>query len=218
METTENLIDVPFAYRHKCWFCGEPFNGHFEFPQQAHIVLSCPHPPVAVPSCIECKTIAKTANAETIWQVSTMVKRALMNVYQKDLAIGLNWTQEELANSQFEGGNFAGFQRSAWFMYEVAKARVNYLGWPLSLNGIQLEITNEKDTFVFDGILYPSVGDAIDQYAQAYDLNMIFFKEVLAIMSENNFAQAVRFCRIAVGFTPQERKVALQTLRNEYSA
>lgn len=218
METTENLIDVPFACRHKCWFCGEPFNSHFKFPQQAHIVLTCPHSPVAVPSCIECKTIAKTSNAETIWQVSTIVKRALMKVYQKDLAIGLNWTQEELANSQFEGGNFAGFQRSAWFVYEVAKARVNYLGWPLSLNGVQLEITNEKDTFVFDGILYPSVGDAIDQYAHAYDLNIIFFKEVLAIMSANNFAQAVRFCRIAVGFTPQERKVALQTLRNEYSA
>jgi len=213
MSFFENYIEVPFEKRHQCWFCGEPAGNSFGFPHQGHLVLDCPHPSLTLPSCSECQQLALAVKADSIWQVSIEVKRALINKYQKDLAIGINWTKQELAESQFEGGNFAGFQKSAWFMFEVAKGRVNHIGWPLVLNGIELEVAFEKEAFTFDGICYPSIDDAISHYAKAYYLHAAFFKQVVSIMSKERFADAVRFCRLLVGATPQERGAALKNLR-----
>lgn len=205
-------IEVPFAYRYMCWFCGEPGNQHFIFPDQRHLVIDCAHPQLSVPACKECLGFANTADVDHIGQVHQVVKQCLFKTYRKDLAIGINWTQEELATSQFEGGSFEGFQRSAWFMYEVAKQRVNFKYWPLIKNGIEITLYREKDRFVFDGVIYPCIDDAITHYTRVFDLPAAFFKQVLAKQGSKNFAAAVRFCRLYVGTTPQEQKKALQTL------
>lgn len=210
MNTTETLIDIPFDKRHHCWFCGEPSEVKFTFPNGNRVVIDCPHPPLMVPCCTECCQIARQVTETSIWSVNYVVKRRLMRKYHKDLAIGLNWTQEELANSQFEGGNFEGFQRSAWFMYEVAQNRVNYLGWPISIDGIELEISTVKTCFTFDGVTYPNVDDAINHYTVNFDLNEAFFKHVLYQLGEHRFSEAVRFCRLQIGSTPSERMSALK--------
>ena len=209
MKNQASLVDIPFSKRRHCWFCGEPFSTLFSFPHQNHLVLDCPHPRLVVPSCSECNRFALSIKADSIWDVSSLVKKCLMKTYQKDLAIGLNWTQEELAESQFEGGNFAGFQKSAWFMYEVAKDRVNYMGYPLSYNGIELEVERSKSSFNFDGINYPSVDDAISHYSQAYGLNKRFFTDLINKGGHARFSAAIRLCRIMVGATPNEQREAL---------
>jgi hypothetical protein len=144
MTYPENIIDISFEYRHLCWLCGEPSQVFFTFPHRfyadifndAYVVHDCPHPLLSVPSCQECRSLASKAEVNSIWAVKAVVKKGLKRIYKKDLAIGINWTKEELANSQFEGGNFAGFQKSAWFMFEVAKQRVDFNGWPIVLAGI----------------------------------------------------------------------------------
>ena len=205
-------IEVPFTYRNMCWFCGEPGNQHFIFPNQHHLVIDCAHPKLSVPTCKECLVFANSANVDNIGQVHQVVKQLLFKTYRKDLAIGVNWTQEELATSQFEGGNFEGFQRSAWFMFEVAKQRVNFRHWPLVKNGIEIELYREKEPFTFDGVLYPCIDEAITHYTHVFDLPTTFFKQVLAKKGSDKFSEAVRFCRLYVGTTPQEQKKALQAL------
>ncbi|XPF94408.1 hypothetical protein ACM9HF_20745 [Colwellia sp. RE-S-Sl-9] len=203
------LTEAPFEYRHFCWFCGEPKHSLFGFPHNNWLVFNCPHIPIQIPSCKECYQFAYSAKVDSIWQVHVHVKQQLMKHYHKDLAIGLNWTKEELENSGFEGGTFEGFQRSAWFMYEVAKGRVSYKPWPLIVNGVTLEYIDEKETFYFDGMRYPTIDDAINHYVKIFDLNLNFFKQVLARVGDAKFSQAIRYSRIYIGATPQEQRAAL---------
>ncbi|GAA6205776.1 hypothetical protein [Thalassotalea sp. SU-HH00458] len=214
LENGYSFIETPFSFRNCCWFCAEPAAKVLHFPQSNNYVFNCPHPPLSLRTCQECYLPANKSRANAIWFVFKEVKSFLIKQYQKDLAIGINWTQEELANSEFEGGNFAGFQRSAWFMYEVAKKRVNFQGWPLIVDGINIEELqySEEKSFSFDNIEYPCIDDAINHYAQAFFIPVDFFKEVLVAVGLERFAYAVRFCRLLVGTTPNERKAALKNL------
>jgi len=205
-------IEVPFEFRHRCWFCGEPSQYGFIFPHEQHVVIACSHPQLTVPSCGECLKIANQPKVDSLSQVRFFVKAELINVYRKDLAIGIHWTPESLAESGFEGGNFEGFQKSAWMMYEIARDRINFPGWPIVYQGVNIDIEQDKEVFVFDGIEYPSIDQAIEHYCKSYDLNKAFFKKVLLIKGSQNFAATVRLCRIYVGATPQERSAALNQL------
>jgi len=216
MTVSHQSIEAPFNYRHCCWFCGEPAASNFSFPQIDNYVIDCCHPALSVPCCKECLKPALLSQASSIWLVTSDVKRFLINKYQKDLAIGINWTQQELENSGFETGNFAGFQKSAWLMFEIAKTRVNFRGWPLVVAGINIEHLRWQATnsFIFDGVAFPSVDDAISHYARVFSLHQSFFKQVLHLLGVDKFSQAVRFCRLLIGSTPDERQHALQSLKH----
>ncbi|MCJ8320734.1 MAG: hypothetical protein MJK12_13935 [Colwellia sp.] len=213
-------IEIPFEHRHHCWFCGEPSQSYFIFPsnhsnnfyKKQYIVLNCSHPRLSVPCCAECHRLANQAEVDSIWAVNEDVKRRLLHIYRKDLAIGINWTKEELENSEFEGGSFAGFKKSAWFIYEVAKERVNFDGWPINYHGIELVITTDEESFIFDGVTYPKVEDAVTHYCQVFSLNKLFFQTALGKIGIKRFAYVVRFCRLLVGATPNEQKQSLKEL------
>jgi hypothetical protein len=211
-------VEVPFAYRHLCWFCGEPANKEFAFPQADNPVLQASVQPLVLMACSECYQIAVKSHSQTIWQCRHQVKKWLMRHYHKDLAIGVNWTQEELASAGFEGGNFEGFARSAWQMFEIARQRVNYPSWPLVVAGIELQACEGSNEFLFDGICYPSLNDAISHYCQSFHLDRKFFIEVLSVLGEPQFAKVVRFCRLLVNHTPAERQLALAELVEELQA
>jgi hypothetical protein len=229
--------ETPFNYRHCCWFCGEPHQGFFTFPTQQGsedefdmliVDAQFTHPALFVESCHECRTFASQPSLSSIWEVRRFVKEKLITTYAKHLAIGVNWTQEELANSDFEQGNFAGFARSAWFMFEVAKGRVNFQGWPLVIDGVELNemdySTRVVETFGFDGVLYPSISEAVTYYCNVFYIDKSYFYKVLrCIVSEGSdidqalFAKTVRFCRLLVNASSHERKVALQGLEKSSS-
>lgn len=219
MEDIYQSIDVPFHFRHVCWFCGEPANKTLNFPFARKDFIDCLHPPISLPSCAECLSFAKDSNRKhdcySIWDCREIVKKAFVKHYRKDLAIGKNWTQEELANSGFEGGNFEGFARSAWFVFEVAQQRMNFSGWPLWRSGVQITNNQEGKEFVFDGVTFIDVNQAIDFYVSSFDLHRDFFKDVLQCVGVERFSYAIRFCRLLIGATPNERKTALFNLSQE---
>ncbi|WP_440875336.1 hypothetical protein [Thalassotalea sp. PLHSN55] len=208
-------IEIPFDKRHHCWFCGEPSSTCFVFPNQVSNALGALHQQINVPSCVECHRWAVQAEAKSIFAVKHLVKQKLMYKYRKDLAIGLNWTKQELANSGFEGGNFASFQKSAWFMFEVAQGRVNYLGWPIVVNGVALELDEDATQFIFDGVTYPSIDDAIAHYCHVFYLDKKYFIKVLYLLGQGQFAKAVRFCRLLIDASANEKQQAFVELLNE---
>lgn len=213
MSSIESFIEVPFHFRHCCWFCGEPAASEFTFPHNQHLIFDCPHPTVTLPSCDECFKLAMKARVRSINEVKSRVNQGLVQRYKRDLAIGINWTKAELENSGFEEGSFAGFQKSAWFMFEVARNRVNFNGWPLVVAGVEL-ISDFEDApvFLFDGIYYPNIDTAITQFTYVYGLDRQYFRQVLAKLGTSKFADAVRFCRLLVGSTPNEKALALTSL------
>lgn len=229
MKSAVIITETPFDKRHCCWFCGEPSNNAFIFSatsadnsvdSDVELFHTRSSTRISIPSCHECQQLADKSTANSVFSVKVDVKKQLIKRYAKDLAIGVNWTKEELANSGFEQGNFAGFARSAWFMYEVAKSRVGYLAWPLVVNGVALQIDIDEikaQSFTFDGVLYPSLSDAIHHYAKIFLLDEHYVVAVLqqlakGSINEQSFAQAVRFCRLLVNVSTSERKAALQKL------
>lgn len=210
-------IETPFEYRHVCWFCGEPSCSRFVFAVNGRAIIEPVHPSLSLNVCQECSLLANKSNAENIWQVRLDVKQGLMRKYHKHLAIGINWTQQELEQAEFEGGNFETFKRSAWMMYEIAKARVSFNSWPIEIAGIDIEERQYllPEPFVFDGVEYPSLDDAICHYVKNFSLHKAYFMQVLSFVGKENFSKAVRFCRLQVGATPDERKHALLSLSQE---
>ncbi|MDG1733802.1 MAG: hypothetical protein P8M49_07160 [Thalassotalea sp.] len=212
MQHDYQAIDVPFHFRHCCWFCNEPAAATLAFPSEQALLIDCPHPAISLPSCSECKRFAQHNEAHSIWTCRESVKKSLMKRYSKDLAIGKNWTKEELENSEFQGGNFEGFAKSGWFVFEVARDRVNFSGWPLWCNGEQIEDITQGKAFVFDGVSYGDVYQAIDFYVATYGLDKEFLLQVLKIVGMDRFAYAIRFARLYIGHTPNEKRVALKDL------
>ena len=95
-------------------------------------------------------------------------------------------------------------------MYEVAKGRVNFCGWPLVLDGIEIEKDNISDSFTFDGVAYPSIEEAIESYSENFRLDAMFLRQILAKIGQEKFAQAVRVCRLYIAATPAEKSRALR--------
>lgn len=208
-------IDVPFHFRHTCWFCQEPAALRLLFPFSASELKKCSHDPISLPSCRECHIIAQKTFTDSIFQCREKVKDVLMKRYEKDLAVGKNWTQEELANSGFEGGSFEGFAKSAWFMFEVARDRVNFAGWPLWCNGVQIFDNSIGKQFIFDGVTYVDANQAVEFYVKTYDLNKAFFVDIIKVVGLDKFSYAIRYARIFVGCSSADRRTALMDLKKE---
>ncbi|GHG06628.1 hypothetical protein GCM10017161_40400 [Thalassotalea marina] len=140
-----------------------------------------------------------------------------MRKYHDHLAIGINWTEQELEEAEFEGGNFESFKRSAWMMYEIARERVNFIGWPIEIAGVNIDDLQYlvPEPFIFDGVEFPCLDDAISHYSRTFGLHKKYLSQVLSFMGKEQFAKAVRFCRLQIGATPSERKLALLALNQK---
>lgn len=198
-------IDIPFDKRHLCWFCGEPSNTLFEYPATAQT----PHPSLALPCCTECVKLAKQHPLTSIWDCQIAVKDALMAIYAKHLAIGINWTEAELAESEFSCKVFAGFKKSAWLMYQIARDRINFPGWPLVLDGVELECQQGRTQFEFDGVTYSSLPAAIHYYSKQYCLDAAFLAALVRLVGRQRFNYALRLARIHIASAAEMKRQIL---------
>ncbi|WP_025820615.1 hypothetical protein [Shewanella marina] len=205
------VIDVPFEHRHQCWFCAEPSNRWLDYQAQAYT----PHPSLAVPCCNECLQLAKKHPSTSIWDCQLAVKDALMTIYQKDLAIGINWTEEELQQTEFADDCkiFGGFKKSAWFMYQVAKQRINTRGWSIVIAGIPFDDNGFLNGFEFDDVHYRSVQQAILHYSKTWSLDANFVEQIVNIVGRNQFSYALRIARINLSVSKERKLQVLQQLQ-----
>lgn len=205
-------LEVPFEYRHCCWFCKEPAGRVFNYKPESKADSNPKSEGMAIPACHECASLAAKHRKLPIAKIREKVKSGLRKIYRKDLAIGVNWTKEELENSGFEGGNFEGFARSAWFMFEIARDRVNFKGWPLQVSGREVSL-DEQVSFHFDGTDFTDVSEAIEFYSKTYRLDSSFLSKAVYSLTAERFADALRLARICNDFSATEKKEALNRLR-----
>lgn len=210
-------IDVPFEARHRCWFCGEPSDSDLNIPSRKTQISKLSHAPLSVPSCRECRNMVrersfKTDDFNSIRDYRDAVKRALVKKYQKTLAIGSNWTEQELVESELEGAAFAGFKHSAWMMFTIAQERVNYPGWPLSLAGIPMNELCGNVEFEFDGTHFADLDSAIEHYIKTFHLDGKLLRGMLELVGQQRFAYAIRICRLYPIVTADERQQILMDI------
>ena len=190
-------IDVPFTFRHQCWFCAEPSNHSLPFPLHDDEVSQCEHIPLLLPCCQECLNIAKQnqLSASHIDTFRLKLKKALSLRYKKHLDIGNNWTKEELEQSEFTGKAFEGFKKSAWMMFEIAQGRMEFQGWPIIVNGLEISAFTQP-SFTFDGEEFPHLEAAVQEYAKRFHINSAYLSAVVEKIGPTRFSAAIRHCRI----------------------
>ncbi|MFA0086388.1 hypothetical protein [Vibrio sp. 10N.261.51.F12] len=187
------IIDIPFESRYRCWFCGEPSNGTLRCllasyaPQREGIEL---------PVCTECASFADKKTSKTIWPLRLHIKNRLLNRYAKHLGIGVTWTKEELEQSQLEGAIFEGFRASAWKMYEIARERVDFQGWPLMVDGAAVESFDDTFYFEFLGTRFLSVTSAMEFYVKSEGLDELLLSGLLSALGKEQFEHCLRIARV----------------------
>lgn len=204
--STFAAIEIPFNFRHTCWFCGEPSDKKIKFPKYDYEINILDHQALSLPSCKECATIVKRSAFPSIYGYRDAIKKALTVKHQKVLSIGSNWTKKELEESELEGSAFEGFKRSAWPMFEMMQGRINYQGWPLVINNTLLEVDSNNESFEFDGVIYVSLDDAVTHVVKTFFLDETLFTRVLSVLGKNKFSQAIRLCRLYPNLTPTTRE------------
>ena len=144
------------------------------------------------------------------------VKDELMRIYEKHLAIGVNWTKQELEESEFEDKVFGGFKKSAWMMYEIARDRVNYPAWTLSLNGVAIDDFGYNADFSFEGVNSSSVTQAIKFYAKQFVLDKRFLEDIISIVGKQRFGYAIRVAQINIAATSELKRQVINDLKLEH--
>ncbi|EJC6828442.1 TPA: hypothetical protein NKQ52_004684 [Vibrio parahaemolyticus] len=210
-------IDIPFNLRHTCWFCGEPSNEHVYFPRQQDKRDTVNFIPLELPICSECNHIAKSCIADSIRHLHLQIRHQLLKKYAKTLGIGVNWTKLELEEVKLEGAAFKGFKESAWPMYEIAKQRVNFKSWDLSVDGIPLDNLDDSYFFQFEDMRFLNVDAAIDFYSKSEQLSKALLSELVTIVGKDRFGYALKITRINFDVSRKEEKqIILEIERQEY--
>jgi len=207
-------LDIPFDCRFSCWFCGE--GSH----QTVVTTLSTPQnsSPINIPICDECKSYRCHHEVNSLLKLKALIKEKIGKRSAKELAIGVNWTEAELQQSELSGSAFDGFIRSAWPMYLIAKERVNYSGWAISIDGIPIDLEELDDAslleevFEFDGLNFTSFISMLDYLSDAFSLNKAFLKQVLTLYGHHRAIEAIKFCRLVPHYSTSERESAVNDL------
>ncbi|OBU12876.1 hypothetical protein AYY19_08150 [Photobacterium aquimaris] len=211
MTSSYHNIDVPFDYRHTCWFCGEPYFDRHAFmavPNYDNQTL-----PIMLPCCQECFSFANAVKVSSLDLLRDKVKQQLHKKYHKHLQIGVNWTKEELESSEMDGKALEGFRISGWKMFEIAKERVNYSGWPIYIDGLPCYDVTTTFQFEYDGIIYTSLNHAVTQLAALYAIPQPYLEQVIELVGREKMTYALRFCKTTYGYSPAERESSLASLR-----
>jgi hypothetical protein len=209
-------IEIPFSNRHTCWFCGEPsIDELYKFPAKQSDVNSIEHEALLLPICNECNSYKSNKYFTSIFVLRDFIKGIIVEKYSKALGIGLNWTEQELVTSELEGYAFEGFKKSAWPMFEIAKSKINFHGWPIIVDDVPLDFYSPINSFVYEGIQYKNIDNASNVIIKELNLDRILFEESLDIVGESRFEYVVKLCKLNTSLSSQARNQILNDLFDE---
>ncbi|MBT1445849.1 hypothetical protein KJI95_15185 [Shewanella sp. JM162201] len=205
------IAEAPFDKRHLCWFCEEPADGLFHFisPREHE------HPSVAISACKECRLIAKSRELDSLYECRMLVKDTLIQRYAKHLAIGSNWTKAELEDSGFDCKILGGFKKSAWFMYEVARDRVNAAGWPVSVNGLVIDDGSHGAEIEHDGVKFTTLTGAARHFSHTQGLDEQFICALVKLLGRQRFAYALRLASLYRAANSRQKQELLSELHED---
>lgn len=209
------FIDIPFNQRHTCWFCGEPSSVTLEFPHHDNIASSLNHPLLALPACRECRSFKTPRHTRSIWVLRAHIKQALITKYTKHLAVGENWTEQELKESEFSGALLGGFGESAWKMYLIAKQRVVFEGWPLGIDDQMLDILDDTSSFEYNGTQFPSLSACINFLSEGSGIDKELLTQLVEIVTPARFGYAHQIAKLNKRPSPVQRRQIIEEITQQ---
>lgn len=209
-------IEIPFSNRYTCWFCGEPsIDELYKFPTKQSDFNAIEHQALLLPICNECNSYKLNKYFASIFVLRDFIKGIIVKKYSKALGIGLKWTEQELVKSDLEGYALEGFKKSAWPMFEIAKSKINFHGWPITVDDVPLNFYSSANSFVYEGIRYKNIDDASNVIIKELNLDRILFEESLDIVGQSRFDYVVKLCKLNTSLSWQARNQILNDLFDE---
>lgn len=174
-----------------------------------------PHEAMSVPACQECAEIRYSNHINSIWLLRDHIKHTLITKYAKHLGIGENWTEQELAEYNFTGALLGGFGRSAWEMYQIAKDRVSFKGWPITLDEMPIDAFDEASHFTYGGTRFISLGACIEYYVKAAGVDRELLDQLVDIVSAKRFSYALRVAKLNKSVSNKAREEIVAEIQQQ---
>ena len=99
-------------------------------------------------------------------------------------------------------------------MYEIAKGRVNFSPWSLSLDGMPLD-EHRATHFCFNGLSFGSVGKARDYYLALYGLDREFLTSLINMLGQERFGYALKLAKLYRTAGARDKHRLLRELADE---
>lgn len=183
--TIYKRIDVPMEMIYTCFYCGciATEDDHVPAVTRFHDYQAIydRHAPLLVPSCGECNQILSNTMQETIFDRFNYCKKKLTSRYAKVLRYGEIWTEEAAEYADFSG-NFEVFVEQAQRMAQMAKQRLEWIHWPVTIDGEILEMEQPRQEIKIFNKKFTSLDHMFDHVRKVDKIPTKYLQAVMDVL------------------------------------
>lgn len=190
-------IDVPADLLFCCFYCGcvateldhvPPLSRYHDYKS-----IYDRHRPLLVPSCCECNGLLGNSLQGDLNERFILCKKRLTKKWAKVIKYGEIWDEDAAEYADFSG-NFESFVQQAQRMAVESKKRLDWMHWPVSVEGDLLEI-NEIEYIMINDKQFLSLDHIIDHARKVDKIPIKYLDSVLDIVGVKNIQFAYNLCK-----------------------
>lgn len=197
---TYKRIDVPYDKISKCFYCGEASSSKDHVPPVSryfdYMGMYNTHRPLIVPSCMECNLMLGDSLQPSIFRRFEDQKVNLTRKLGKYIRYGEIWEYDRDTLDDFSG-DLGKFAKSIDNMKDIAKSRIEWQHWGVSLDGGMSVIENTylTSSICVNGKKYASI-DHLFEYARRVDkIPQKYLEAVLGAVGKDEINYAYNLCK-----------------------
>lgn len=191
-------IDVPWDCKHICFYCGENAQADDHVPPTSRyhdfMCLYDSHPPLLVPACNQCNRVLGNSLQRDLYERFDECKDLLLKKLDKYLMYGNIWDKSSLAYARFTG-DLGKFSKAVVKQAEIAKDRLEWEHWNLSIEGIDLDRSNEVYKIKMDGKEFKSLDHVLEYARRVHKIPPTYLEKVINIVGYVKADHALAVCR-----------------------
>lgn len=191
-------IDVPWEHKNTCFYCGEYSHADDHVPPTSRyhdfIALYDCHPPILVPACNQCNRVLSNTLQKDIYERFDECKELLLKRLDKYLMYGNIWDEDSLDYAKFTG-DLGKFSKAIVKEAKVAKSRLEWEHWNVSVEGVDLEKSAEGYRIKMDGKEFKRLDHVLEYARRVHKVPATYLEKVLNIVGFVKADHALAVCR-----------------------
>lgn len=191
-------IDVPYEFKHICFYCGESADTVDHVPPVSryydYIGLYDKHPAITVPSCMECNLLLSDSLQEDIYGRFDEAKKRLTVKLKKYLKYASIWDENELDNASFTG-DLQRFAENVMIEASVAKERLEWQHWALSIDGAELYNLDDSTWIEVGGMRFKKYDHVLEYVKKVHKVAPLYFEKVVEVVGLSKVDFALHYCK-----------------------